>query len=177
MATRARHDEVVIYPARWLRLWKFSLSIWKLKQKNRKLSNKLRTDHLIMRVGIFWNNRRPRVKFNSSHWTTTIQLDLNAYSKITTHVFLKLTLLSYYSFVLLKLFRLVLRGARCPLIPINTSKIKPNRWRLRCLGAAFQSLVKCNSNKYRRIDSIKWIYFECFFHCISFFSFSFLKYI
>ena len=123
----------------------FSLSIWKLKQKNRKLSNKLRTDHLIMRVGIFWNNRRPRVKFNSSHWTTTIQLDLNAYSKITTHVFLDLTFLSYYSFVLLKLFRLVLRGARCPLIPINTSKIKPHRWRLRCLGAAFQSLVKCQS--------------------------------
>ena len=37
----------------------------------------------------------PKEKFNSSHSTTTIQLDLNADSKITTNIFLDLTFMSY----------------------------------------------------------------------------------
>ena len=37
----------------------------------------------------------PKVEFNSSHSTTTIQLDLNADSKITTNIFLDLTFMSY----------------------------------------------------------------------------------
>ena len=74
---------------------------------------------------------------------------------------------------------MVLRGARCPLSPINTSKIKPNRWRLRCLGAAFQSLVKCQSQiNIEGLIQLNEYILNGFFIAFPFFAaFSFLKYI